>query len=508
MSPTAGEPGKPRPSSPRTSSGGPRDVGSARQLFIDHRFIESSEGIRLVVNPPVKRPGAVLSSDRPWDAFRLIWFSVAEDGGVHKMWYQAFDNDQWAGGSPRMCYAVSDDGLNWEKPRLGLVEYEGSKDNNILLEGRKLALVFIDPHGEEEQRYKMLFGYRRGMRVGTSADGIHWTLPAEPLTTLPPNWDTQKVGFWDPLIGKYVVYMRVLLDKDDELPFPFASPMESDPPVLAPRLHRAGRALGRLEMDDITSPWPDGRIETVMTADELDPPDSDIYHPGGVYQYPYAADAYFMFPYVYQHYRPGEGHPKNDGVLDCQFAAGRDGVHWMRYDRAPFIPRGLPGEPDCGHARGTGFFFRRGDYLYHYYNGWPWTHGGFRLLSDAKRQDRENWGREFMGVVVHRLDGFVSADAPYAGGRLLTPPLVFRGERLELNIDVAAMGVARVEIQDGGGRPIPGFALEDCDRILKNDVSYVARWKGEADVSALAGQPIRLRFEMRSARLYAFQFNR
>ena len=55
------------------------DVGDSKQLFIDHRFIESFENVQLVVNPPVKRPEPVLRSDKPWDAFRLIYFSLAED---------------------------------------------------------------------------------------------------------------------------------------------------------------------------------------------------------------------------------------------------------------------------------------------------------------------------------------------------------------------------------------------------------------------------------------------
>jgi len=479
-------------------------VASDKQLFIDHRFIDSFDNIHLVVNSPVKRTEPVLRSDRPWDGFRLIYFSVAKDNDIHKMWYQAYDDDQWHGGTPRLCYAVSEDGLHWEKPNLGLVEYEGSKENNILLrEPSKLAYVFIDPDGTPEQRYKMLSGVGT-TRIMTSPDGIHWTL--HPQIVWKPRWDTQKQAWWDVRINKYVIQTRVQIEKENALPFPFVSPFESNPPVVAPKLYRPTRALGRLEVDDIMKPWPENQVQTVMTADELDPPGSDIYHPGGVYQYPYAADAYFMFPLTYQHFHKGEGHPHNDGVNDTQFAASRDGTHWMRYARQSFIPRGLPGEPDCGDTHATGFFVRKGNYLYQYYSGWPWTHGGFRRLSQVERQEHKNWGREFVGVVVHRLDGFVSAEAPYKGGWLLTPPLMFQGNRLELNLNVAAMGSALVEIEDKQGKPIPGFTLNDCDRILFNDVAYTVKWQGKSDVSSLAGQPIRLRIAMRAAKLYAFQF--
>ena len=506
VSPRPAEPDlpQPHPSALWEAAEGAWHVGSSKQLFIDHRLVESRESIRLVVNPPVKLPGCVIKSDKPWDAFSIIWFSIAEDGDLCKMWYQAYDKDQWGGGVSRMCYAVSEDGLLWEKPDLGLVEYDGSKENNILLAGSsKLAYVFIDPRDRPERRYKMLSGIGT-TRMRTSPDGIHWTL--HPQIVWNPVWDTQKQAWWDPRISKYVIQTRVQIERESELPFPFVSPIESTPPVVAPKLHRPVRALGRLEVDDIMEPWPSDRLQTVMTADEQDPPGSDIYHPGGVYQYPNAADAYFMFPLTYQHFRRGEGHPSNDGVNDAQFAASRDGIHWMRYDRRPFISRGLPGEPDCGMAAATGFFVRRGSRLLQYYTGWPWTHGGFRLLSPADRGDPKNWGRRFVGVAVHRLDGFVSADAPYTGGQLITLPMVFRGSRLELNINVAAMGAARVEIQDEDGAPIPRFTLEDCDRILMNDVAHVVFWQGVPDVSELAGRPVRLRFVMSSAKLYAFQF--
>ena len=485
------------------------DVSDKKQLFIDHRFIEASESTKLTVNPAAKRPGAILHSDRPWDAFNLIYFSIAEDEGKYKMWYQAYDDDQWGEGVPRMCYALSDDGLNWEKPSLGLVDYQGSKDNNILFENSKLAFVFIDDHGKPEERFKMKFSLHegtdaeRGTRIDTSSDGLHWKKGSRNVSHI--RWDTQKMAFWDPGCGRYVVYLKLNVPEDNEPVYPHVEPIESNPPVVAPKLMRKGRSLGRLEMDDITQPWHEDQVQTVMTADEMDPPDSDIYH-HNAYLYPYAADAYFMFPFTYQHFRENETTVKNDGLNDVQFCASRDGIHWMRYDRRSYITRGLPGEPDCGQAHSTPFTIRRGNYLIHYYTGWPWTHGGFRRLTDEQRRDKANWGRGYYGTATQRLDGFVSVDAAYEGGWILTPPITFKGNHLELNIDVAAMGQAGVELQDEEGKPFPGYSLEDCDRVLFNDVAYTVKWNGKEDVSSLAGKPVRLKIAMRSARLFAFQF--
>ncbi len=491
-----------------SSKRSPIPVGSAKQLFIDHRFIEAGKDVTLVVNPPTKRRNPVIRSDRPWDAFRIIWFTVAEDRDGFTMWYQAFDNDQWAGGHSRLCYATSKNGLDWTKPNLGLVEFQGSKANNIIIDNIVNSTVFVDPHGTPDQRYKLIYtvhtdGKWNDVRLITSSDGIRWQMPGKSVASIAA--DTQHAAFWDGRINKYVVFFRVEISSSGKSPHPFVAPIESSPPVVAPKVMRPGRAIGRLEVDDITAPWPTHKTQTVLAADEMDPPDSDIYTHSPL-AYPHAADAYFLFPMTYQHFRPNETNVGNDGVNDGQFCASRDGIHWIRYDRKPYLERGLPGEPDFGAAQPLGWHVRVGNYLYHYYMAWPWTHGGFRRLTPEQRQNKENWGREFIGAAVQRLDGFVSADTPYAGGWLQTPPIVFDGKRLELNINVAAMGEARIEIQDADGNVIPGYRSDDCDRILFNDVAHVVKWQGKSDVSSLAGRPVRLRFTMRSAKLYAFQF--
>ena len=103
---------------------------------------------------------------------------------------------------------------------------------------------------------------------------------------------------------------------------------------------------------------------------------------------------------------------RNDGLNDAQFAASRDSIHWMRYDRRPYIGRGL-GTFDGGTIHASTAHLRRGDRFLQMYTGSPWTHGGFRALGDEERRDR-GYGD---GLAEQRLDGFVSADAAYTGGR-------------------------------------------------------------------------------------------
>ena len=110
------------------------------------------------------------------------------------------------------------------------------------------------------------------------------------------------------------------------------------------------------------------------------------------------------------------------------------------------------------------------------------------------------------GRAVLRLDGFISADAAYTGGEMTTVPLVFQGNRLQLNVDTSAGGVVRVEIQTEKGNPIKGFTASEADEINGNYIRKVVTWGGSDDVGALAGKPVKLRFVMRDTKLYSFQF--
>jgi hypothetical protein len=106
-----------------------------------------------------------------------------------------------------------------------------------------------------------------------------------------------------------------------------------------------------------------------------------------------------------------------------------------------------------------------------------------------------------------RLDGFVSLNAPLAGGEVVTKPIQFDGGNLTLNLETSGAGDVQVEIQDADGLPVPGYRLEECPAILGDSLRHVVRWRQVGgDVRPLSGKPVRLRFRIRDADLYAFQF--
>jgi hypothetical protein len=146
-----------------------------------------------------------------------------------------------------------------------------------------------------------------------------------------------------------------------------------------------------------------------------------------------------------------------------------------------------------------------------YYYASDWDHGWWRdesnreILRAAGLGPRSHLGA--IGMVEVRRDGFVAVRAAYAGGEFTTPTLRFSGRELVLNVDTSAAGEVRVELQDEHGIARPGFTLADCARIhTANEISRPVRWAKGGDVSALAGQPVRIRFVARDTDLYAFQF--
>ena len=105
-----------------------------------------------------------------------------------------------------------------------------------------------------------------------------------------------------------------------------------------------------------------------------------------------------------------------------------------------------------------------------------------------------------------RLDGFVSVNAGYTGGEFVTKPLIFKGKRLLMNVSTSAVGSVRAEIQDATSQPIDGFTLADAVEIWGDEIERVVEWRGGHNVSRLQGQPVRLRFVIKDADLFAIRF--
>jgi hypothetical protein len=498
---------------------GPLDIGDRRQVFIDGRFLARRRNVELCVHPPRKTGEWVIRPEHPWEKGGVGPFSsVLRDGPVYHMWYQVMDTRQWSEAKEAgcICYARSADGIHWEKPDLGLTEYAGSRKNNIVVGhgaagfniGQDGVMVFLDPTAPPDQRFRMVNHFDAlgtGIHILSSGDGIHWQVTHRSILNYRPmkkghHLDSQNVIFWDDRLHKYVAYVRKNLMEEGS----------------------QGRTVARAESDKL------GGFPMVQDMPSiLRPDDQDLrygktnlvdYYTSAAIKDPWADDAYYMFPQVYFHYTNllqefGKTCPTNAGSLDTQFGASRDGIHWERYDRRPFVPLGMKGEFDWASARMIYGIVPDvvGMEMYMYYRASDWLHGWDRDERNKRLLTAAGLGADQDIAVISRLvsrrDGFVSVRTPYTGGEFTTPLLRFTGSRLALNIDTSATGIGRVEILDEKDAPIDGYTLTDGDWIhTANEINHVVTWRGKCDVRALAGKPIRLHVVLRDSDLYAFQF--
>ena len=460
------------------------DVSNERQLFIDELFLDNGDGIFLKVHPP-RVENVIFASDNPWENAGIHYANVLKDGDRYRMWYRSdngsvVNDDQW---ETFTCYAESTDGISWEKPSLGLVEFNGSTGNNIALDASvgSNPVIIIDPDNVGNSKYKMIT--RDSDVLGhTSADGITWTgVETNPILTNGP-FDSQNVLIWDNECENYVIYTRGV--------------GMSQPTVLDKGHHKhqregsfygGHRAIRRSESKDFLH-WTEPEI--VLEADDRDPDGFNLYTNACV-KYHRAQRSYFMFPTLLWLGRQYQSAPR-EGLSDVQLAVSRDGINWTRY-REPWIRPGRDERNwvDRAFFVGVGMLETASDEISMYYSEF------YRSGGPESRFRR----------CTIRMDGFVSVHAPYDGwSEFTTPPMRFVGSELEMNYATSGGGGIIVELQDGNGNAIPGYMLEDCNLFFGDKIDGTVSWKTGTDVSVLAKKDIRMRVRMRDADLYSFKF--
>lgn len=499
------------------------DIGSRKQLFLDDHLVESMSDAKKGVNPAVKADhNPVLKAERPWEGNHLAGRKIIyeEDEGLFKMWYDGrqirVDPERKRVGpwgiqvlgedEPVSCLATSEDGINWERPNLGLVEFQGSKDNNILPPG-SMTPSFKDPRETDAaKRYKHMdwtkdtsapmLGY-----LYYSPDGFEWTAyEGNPIIDTAPTvgrWGPTYIMGWDPISENYAAYV------------------ENTHHMRAPL---GKRIIGRAESPDAIH-WSDP--ETVILQDELDYPDTEFYELTAIaYEGLYVGLLWIFRTTSLTH------HP--------ELVVSRDGVHFERNYREPFIFRGGRRLDFDHHSVYMVDVVAHGDKVLCYYNG-------TNCRSPESMIELGDDATMAIGLATSRLDGFVSVDSgkgwiqrdetdedlrrvtgrphleevsqgPLSFGQLVTRSFSFSGSRLHLNSTRAPIaagpghGEIRVELLTFNHRKIEGFTYDDADPITESGLDQVVSWNGESDLSRLAGQAIKIRFYMKNSKLYSFQF--
>ncbi len=446
------------------SGGEPIDIGSRLELFVDRHLVADLQGdARLHLHKPEPRE-VVLVTDAPWEGNTSAYFTLFQDGDLYRMYYRGshFDMDRRRHGREVACYAESRDGIRWTKPELGLVEFDGSKANNIAWDGlgahNFTPFKDANPDCPPGARYKALAGHGKlpdtQLFAFQSADGIRWRLMQEEPVITQGAFDSQNLAFWDPVRKRYAEYHR-----------------------------------------DFRQGWPHGErdIMTCTSNDFLNWTEPEwLEYPGVALEHLYtnAIQPYQRAPHILIGF-PTRFLPETQQV-EPTFMAGRDGRTFHRWTEA-IIPLDAPADRDGN----------RSNYMA---SGLLQLPGNDRELSVYATEAYYTGPAGRLRRFTYRVDGFVSVRAGSDGGELITKPVIFAGERLLLNFASKEGGSLRVEIQDGDGKPIDGFALADCTALHGDELRRAVQWGG-GDVSRLAGKPLRLRFVLRDADLYSFRFD-
>ncbi len=183
------------------------DETTATSIFaFDDSAIPFTHNLKLEMRTPEKHaanPVVPRGGDGDPDNWAVQFYgSVVKVEGKYRMWYCAAGRRSGQQGAAnqvgsdisfwRIAYAESDDGVKWTKPDLGLVEYNGNTDNNLVkIDPQNVSMLNVkvihDPEDPDPSRRYKMTGHAywtkeapAGSRtlgtlvVFTSPDGLNW----------------------------------------------------------------------------------------------------------------------------------------------------------------------------------------------------------------------------------------------------------------------------------------------------------------------------------------------
>ncbi len=492
-----------------------------KYLFIDDHDIEASDNLARKLHQPRKqRDNVIIRPEYRWENNSIqvrttpVWLP---DEGIFKMIYltgaEGMDPEVKVditgapvGTESFACYATSVDGVNWEKPFLGLYDYPAltwrgtpiGRENNIIPSAKgMLQGPIYDAHdADARRRFKGLRYGEGALRSLVSADFLHWE--ALDIPSLPSQDES-----------------HLTYDEDKRL---FIAAVK--------RVGPYGRSWYLLTSDDFAH-WREHGL--IFHADQIDQENGaerlqrffdDPAYMTPIFNRPaeWRTDVYNfpIFPYeglylatAVMHHWAGKHAPLYENVdsrKSVELACSRDLLTWQRVaGRAPFLELSPvdDGETyDTGQILITNRPVMRNNELWFYYLGFR-----YRALSIEETLNRRYLDASALCLARLRMDGFVSLKGGIEWGSVLTRPLVVSDNALHINADSWRGRVLTEVIDAGSGRPIAGFTKDDCIPAIVDSIDERVRWRARGDLTELAGRTIRLRFYLWQAELYSFWFS-
>lgn len=467
-------------------------VGRKKQLLADDFVISHRYNVQRDLNQATKANDGqpILNRDKPWEKANCFQVkSVLREDGKFIMHYHYT-------GSPTdyCCLAESEDGVHWTKPVVGIREFEGSKENNLL--DHQGSIYFLDPHETDPaHKYKSTFRpmenspYPHAVGLAYSSDSLRWHDYNDGKPVTGRAADTLSQLAWDESAQVYRLFTRTDYGPDGK-------------PAPGDTQFRGAREMINPDVKADPTDWTTVR-EWIFEREGLEELRRRQIHTVNFWQYE-GIDFGLMTVMEWPAHTQLGAEKANDqrherDNWNCYLATRRGGhecdwdLTWV-YAEKPLIARGPDGAFDKDMIHSAASIVTWDDKHWIYYSGWPNGHMRHPNLPA-------------IGLATVPLDRFICLETWHETepGWIITKPFKVEGDRLEINGD-ASDGAIVVEILNEMGEPIPGFtAAEAVPLKAKDGIRLKPEWKRGASLLSLAGAKVRLKFHLDDAKLYAFQ---
>jgi len=472
------------------------NIGNRREVFWDEYLIDTDKTTAQLKLHKLRPREVVLEHNEPWEGDGCDYHCIVKDEGLYRMYYLGWEtmNPEVTKHVPRpivVCYAESKDGITWVKPKLGLCEFNSSKENNIIIDNNTAKIdnffVFKDdnPNCREDELYKGigLDGNDCYLWCFTSKDGTNFK-KSHPITNK-GKFDSLNTALWDKNTNQYICYIR-----------DFHKVPGND-------LNAGIRDIRWIVSKDFKN-WSN---PVLLDFGNMD--DYPLYT--NVIQKYYRADHMFVgFPSRYIEKKEWTStfeqlagaerrkkrmrvHPRYGlAVTDCLFMSSRDGKNWNRWEEA-FIRPGIERE-----------------YNWVYGDCYPAV-GMIETKSDLPHAPNEismyvfenHWGMipTKLRRYIMRIDGFVSYNAPYNPAQVTTKPFIFKGSNLSINFSTSAVGYIKIKL----------ISIEDNKEFNSGEIFGDSLDRKvifeEGNLTSVSGNPVRMIITMKDADFYSFKFD-
>lgn len=461
----------------------PVEIGTEPQFVFDSFIVDNhyalkykKQSVERVFHAPQKHArNPLIAGDGGYVTVRRH-----SDTGQFQMWYQTHTprlnaEGKHVGSHYAIAYAESEDGINWTLPKLGLYDWKGTKDNNIVWTGitgkRASGPCLIDAPKADRRGYRYLMSYhtggvknhKNGIRVVGSQDGIHWDKSSDThLAEI--HSDTLNSIVYDPIEKQYVMYCRA-----KHIYRTFRGPILDT---------GASRRVARMTGPSLWKEWT-SEPQNILIPDEQDSATQFNFFYGMPVRY-YAGIFWgSLWPF------------KMNTDVVTELAFSRDGVQFERLTSRPrLLDLGEEGTWDDGMVFGNNWV-KVGDEWWFFYSGFDGPHG-----EPTARQPG-------IGVATIPKERLISLRGPRDGGVVITRQIQWPGGRLLLNAD-AGEGELKVRLSDAKRHVLEGFDYDDCVPLDTDSVRHTVRWK-EKSIESLKGQTIRLEIFLKNADLFTFR---